>query len=337
MITLLLLHALAPAAAPVHVRLSEWAVQLSVQAVAAGPVRFAVTNAGSIPHAFEIEGRGIERQTPQIQPGDSATLVITLEAGSYEVYCPIGEGSHKKLGMVARLVAGGGRVDAPAAAQPAAGVKRISVVGGGPVIQILPGPFPFPDSAAPVLRAFGDERDGLEAQAKNGPYSNKVSPISGTFAFTAWDKGATRDSVTGTAEFTTADGALWRLVMDRVQTKDVPHHPRFGGVILGLYYHGVTEVHTPLVPTIYSAVALWAFGHLYKNDALVTDNAMVHVMLLSRTRRDGDFALECWDCSKNRIDELQLQILPGPGEPTLDAPGGFLFINWEHSSAARPD
>src|SRR3989441_4144319 len=105
--------------------------------------------------------------------------------------------------------------------------------------------------------------------------------------------------------------------MDRVQTKDVPHHPRFGGVIMGLYYHGVTQVHTPLVPTINSAVALWAFAHLYKNDALVTDNAMVHVMLLSRTRRDGDFALECWNCSKNKIEELQLQILPGPGEPKL--------------------
>ena len=337
MIPLLLLPALAPAPVPVHVRLSEWAVQLSVQAVAAGPVRFAVTNAGSIPHAFEIEGRGVERQTPQIQPGDSATLAITLAAGNYEVYCPIGEGSHKKLGMVARLVAGGARLDDATGAQPVAGVKRISVVGGGPVIQILPGPFPFPDSAAPVLRAFGGEREGLEAQAKNGPYSNNVTPISGTFAFTAWDKGATRDSVTGTAEFTTADGAHWKLVLDRVQTKDVPHHPRFGGVILGLYYHGVTEVHTPLVPTINSAVALWAFGHLYRNDALVTDNAMVHVMLLSRTRRDGDFALDCWDCSRNRVDELQLQILPGPGEPALDAPGGFLFINWEHSSAARPD
>jgi hypothetical protein len=121
-----------------------------------------------------------------------------------------------------------------------------------------------------------------------------------------------------------------------VQTKDVPHHPRFGGVILGLYYHGNTAVHTPLVPTINSAVALWAFGHLYKNAALVTDNAMVHVMLLSHTRRAGDFALACWDCSKNKIEELQLQILPGPGEPKLDAPGGFLFINWETSSSRKP-
>jgi hypothetical protein len=171
---------------------------------------------------------------------------------------------------------------------------------------------------------------------KNGPYSNNVTPIAGTFTFTAWDKGAVRDSVAGIADFTTRDGARWKLVLDRVQTKDVPHHPRFGGVILGLYYHGNTAVHTPLVPTINSAVALWAVGHLYKNDALVTDNAMVHVMLVSRTRRDGDFALGCWDCSKNKIEELQLQILPGPGEPKLAAPGGFLFVNWETSSARKP-
>ena len=121
-----------------------------------------------------------------------------------------------------------------------------------------------------------------------------------------------RDSVNGVAEFTTQDGAQWKLVLDRVQTKDVLHHPRFGGVIMGLYYHGNTAVHTPLVPTINSEVALWAVGHLYKNGDLVTDNAMVHVMLLSRTRRDGDFALDCWDCSKNKIEELQLQILPAP-------------------------
>ncbi|HXJ31518.1 MAG TPA: hypothetical protein VNG35_12805 [Gemmatimonadales bacterium] len=340
MFSLLLLPALLTAPDPVRVTLSEWAVRLSTQAVAAGPVRFAVTNGGSIPHAFEIEGQGIERETRQIQPGDSATLALTLRAGTYEVYCPVGEGSHKKLGMVARLVVGGsgaaGATGAPASYEMHnAAAKAISVVGGGSVIQILPGPFPFPDSAAPILEAFGDEREGLESQVKNGPYSNNVTPISGTFTFTAWDKGAIRDSVDGTAEFTTQDGARWKLVLDRVQTKDVPHHPRFGGVIMGLYYHGITQVHTPLVPTINSAVALWAVGHLYKNGALVTDNAMVHVMLLSHTRRDGDFALACWNCSKNTVDELQLQILPGPGEPKFDAPGGFLFVNWEHSRGER--
>lgn len=341
-IALLALAVAGAAAKPaqVTVRLSEWNVQLSEQTVAEGSVTFAVTNAGSIPHAFEIEGHGIEKETPTIQPGDSATLTVTLKPGTYEVYCPVGNDSHKKLGMVAQLRVGRpagahsvGYTMAMGDARPAA--RAIRVAGGGPVIQILPGPFPFPDSAAPILQAFGDEREGLESQVKNGPYSNNVASISGTFTFDAWDLGATRDSVYGVAEFTAQDGARWKLVMDRVQTKDVPHHPRFGGVILGLYYHGVTGVHTPLVPTISSAVALWSVGHLYRNGALITDTAMVHVMLLSHTRRDGDFALECWDCSRNTVDELQLQILPGPGEPKFAAPGGFLFVNWEKSAAAR--
>ena len=328
-------------------RLSEWKVELSPAAVPAGTVTFTVTNGGSIPHAFEVEGHGVEQETPLIQPGATATLTLALRPGGYEVYCPVGNDSHKKLGMVATLhvTAVGGAV-APAAtdyAMPMAGednaatpaARAIRVTGGGPVIQILPGPFPFPDSAAPILQQFGDEREGLESQVQNGPYSNNVVPISGTFNFRAWDLGATRDSVDGTAQFTTQDGARWKLVMDRVQTKDVPHHPRFGGVIMGLYYHGVTGVHTPLVPTINSAVALWAFGHLYKNDSLVTDGAMVHVMLLSHTRRASDFALACWDCSKNKIDELQLQILPPPGAPKFDAPGGFLFVNWEKSGSGK--
>jgi plastocyanin len=327
--------------APVTAKLSEWKVELSEATVAAGPVTFTVTNAGSIPHAFEVEGHGIEQETSLIQPGSSATLTLTLRPGTYDVYCPVGEDSHKKLGMETHLTvmgpksSGYGGVKVSESQAMPTKVQSIQVTGAGPVIQILPGPFPFADSAAPILKAFGDEREGLESQAQNGPYSNNVAPISGNFTFTAWDKGATRDSVNGVAEFTTQDDTRWKLVLDRVQTKDVPHHPRFGGVIMGLYYHGMTGVHTPLVPTINSAVALWAFGHLYRNGTLVTDNAMVHVMQLSRTRRDGDFALACWDCSKNKIEELQLQVLPAPGEPKFDAPGGFLFVNWEKSRSRK--
>ncbi len=339
--------------AAVSAKLSEWKVELSERTITAGTVTFTIANVGSIPHALEVEGKGIEQETAVIQPGSSATLTLALKPGTYEVYCPVGEDSHKKLGMETHLTVTASKAPAASGAgesemggasmsemseSRAMGdkVQAIRVTGGGPVIQILPGPFPFPDSAAPILKQFGDEKEGLESQVKNGPYSNNVAPISGRFTFTAQDLGPVRDSVAGVAEFTTQDGARWKLVLDRVQTKDVPHHPRFGGVILGLYYHGNTAVHTPLVPTINSAVALWAVGHLYRNGALVTDNAQTHVMLLSRTRRDGDFALACWDCSKNKIEELQVQILPGPGEPKFDAPGGFLFINWEKSSSAKP-
>ena len=332
------------APAPVTAELSEWTIRLSAATVPAGPVAITVTNGGSIPHALEVEGHGTERETPLIQPGASATLTLDLEPGTYEVYCPVGVDSHKKLGMETHLKVVGGEGSADGGGEKArvsdseageATGKWIRVTGGGPVIQILPGPFPFPDSAGPILQAFGPEHEALEGQIQNGPYSNNVAPISGRFSFSALDRGAVRDSVDGTAEFTTRDGARWKVVLDRVQTTDVPHHPKFGGVILGLYYHGNTGVHTPLVPTINSAVALWSVAHLYRNDARVSDSAYVHVMLLSHTRRPGNYALECWDCSKNRVDELQLQITPGPGQPKFDAPGGFLFVNWERS-AARP-
>ena len=340
---------------PVSAKLSEWTIQLSEATVPAGQVTFTITNGGNIPHAFEVEGQGTEQETPLIQPGASTTLTLTLKPGTYEVYCPVGEDSHKKLGMEAHLkVVSAAGATGSSGYQRGAAFKRqpksehgemaehdgtaapaepIRVTGGGPVIQILPGPFPFPDSAGPILKSFGEEHEALESQSQNGPYSNNVVPISGTFTFSAWDKGAIRDSVDGVAEFTTHDGARWKVVLDRVQTTDVPHHPKFGGVIRGLYYHGATGVHTPLVPTINSAVALWSIAHLYKNGERVTDNAYVHVMLLSRTRRDKDFALACWDCSKNKLEELQLQITPAPGEPKFDAPGGFLFVNWERSGS----
>src|SRR2546429_4745999 len=90
-------------AAQVSVKLSEWNVGLSQASIAAGPVTFVVTNAGSIPHGFEVEEQGIEKEIEMIQPGASDTLTLILKAGSYEVYCPVGSDSHKKLGMDTQL------------------------------------------------------------------------------------------------------------------------------------------------------------------------------------------------------------------------------------------
>ncbi|HET7042269.1 MAG TPA: hypothetical protein VFI13_09625, partial [Gemmatimonadales bacterium] len=284
-----------PPPTPITVRLTEWKVEASTPRAAVGPVRFVITNAGTIPHAFEVEGRGLERETHLLQPGQVDSLTLTLRAGKYELYCPVGAGSHEHLGMVTHLVVGNAAATADRdedhdGEMSSMASQTITVTGGGPVVQILPGPFPFADSAAAVIAARpADQAEDLRHKVERGPYSNNVAVISGNATFSAWDRGATGDSVSGTAEFTTQDGARWKLVLDRVQTKDIPFNPRFGGAILGLYYHGASGVHTPLVPTIKSAVALWAFGHLYKNDALVTDGAMVHVMLLSRTRRANNF------------------------------------------------
>ncbi len=329
--------------ATIAVELDEWTVTLDSPNVAAGPVVFHVHNAGTIPHAFEVEGKGVERETGPIAPGDSGTLSMNLRAGHYEVYCPIGHDSHRKLGMQADLDAGSSSETGRGAGygqdtgehreRDSTGTdKLIRVTGGGPVIQILPGPFPLADSAATVIKQRpADQQKDLLAKTRNGPYSNHVKRIEGTIRLTAWERGAVRDSVEGEASFSTSDGARWRLVLDTVQTRDIPFNPRFGGVIMGLYYHGASGVHTPLVPTITSKVALWAWARLYRGGALVTDRAMVHIMLLSRTRRNGDFALSCWDCSMNPIEELQLQVTPPPGAAPFPAPGGVLFLNWEKS------
>ena len=368
-------HADAPTASMVRVNLSEWKVEVTPTTIPPGPVAFEVTNAGKIPHALEVEGRGTERSTPQIQPGTSATLKLNLRSGSYETYCPVGKGSHKMLGMLGHLNVGnasqashasandqagrgaygrpeenvGGKMSEDEHAEHehgemyasdkdehASGAKSMRVVGGGTVIQILPGPFPFADSAMSVIQARpADQQADLTKKSHLGPYSNNVAKISGDISLVAVDRGASGDLVAGTATFTAQDGARWKVAMDRVQTKDIPFNPRFGGVIMGLFYHGASGVHTPLVPTIQSSLALWAFGHLYKNDQLVTDNAMVHIMLLSRTRRVSDWALDCWDCSGRPVEELQLQVTPAPNTPAFDAPGGFLFVNWEKSSGER--
>ena len=322
----------------IQVRLSEWKVEASTTTTSMGPVRFVITNAGSIPHAFEVEGPGLERETHLLRPGQVDSLTVTLRKGDYELYCPVGNGSHEHLGMIAHLQSGaaaGSSSSRSGAMAPTTGApaRGIQVTGGGPVVQILPGPFPFRDSAEVVIAARpADQQADLHHKVEQGPYSNNVAVISGMARFSAWDGGTTGDSVSGTADFTTQDGVRWRLVLDQVQTRDIPFNPRFGGVIMGLYYHGASGVHTPLVPTITSAVALWAYGHLYRNDMLVADAAPVHIMLLSRTRRADDFALSCWDCSHNPVEELQLQVTPAAGQPPFDAPGGVLFVNWEKSA-----
>ena len=72
-----------------------------------GTYAFKAMNNGTVAHALEIEGNGIEAKTGEIQPGSSATLQIALtKAGTYEMYCPID--GHKQQGMKGNVTVGGG-------------------------------------------------------------------------------------------------------------------------------------------------------------------------------------------------------------------------------------
>ncbi|MGH7718473.1 MAG: hypothetical protein ACREON_06475 [Gemmatimonadaceae bacterium] len=225
--------------------------------------------------------------------------------------------------------------DTAARTDTAAAVRVVSVTGGGPVIQVLPGPAQFADSAMPIIERMPPEQQQMmKMMARNGPFSDKVAQVSGTFAATFWDRGAGGDSVSGVAEFRSQDGASWRVVLDRVAAQDLsPMEPTFGGVATDLGYHGATGIHAPLVPTVRSAVSYWGMAEVYRNGQLVADLAPVHVMMTSDTRGD-DFAYKCWNCSGNPIEQLHLMLPPLEGRP-YRVPGGVLHVMWEKSQFER--
>lgn len=214
-----------------------------------------------------------------------------------------------------------------------AGVRIFTVTGGGPVIQVLPGPAQFADSAKPVVdRMPAEAREMMTMMGRNGPFSDKVAVVDGTVSATYWDRGAAGDSVTGTAEFRTQDGAAWRVVIKQVDAKDPnPMEPHFGGVASDLTYHGATGIHAPFVPTVRSAVSFWGMADVFRNGTLVAQDAPMHTMMTSDTRGD-DFAYKCWDCTAEPIEQFHLMLMAMGSIKPYQVPGGVLHVMWEKST-----
>jgi plastocyanin len=54
------------------------------------------------PHAVEIEGKGVEKESAVAGPGDRVSVSARLKRGTYEFYCPVD--GHKADGMKGTLV-----------------------------------------------------------------------------------------------------------------------------------------------------------------------------------------------------------------------------------------
>src|SRR5829696_8256058 len=67
-----------------------------------GTYVFKAVNSGGTVHALEVEGEGIEEETEEIQPGQSAELKVKLKTGTYELYCPVD--GHKEEGMEGKII-----------------------------------------------------------------------------------------------------------------------------------------------------------------------------------------------------------------------------------------
>ena len=66
----------------------------------AGTVTIDFTNQSSVPHAVEIEGNGVQKETKVITKSD-ATLSAKLKPGKYDFFCPVD--GHRMAGMEGTL------------------------------------------------------------------------------------------------------------------------------------------------------------------------------------------------------------------------------------------
>jgi plastocyanin len=88
--------------ASVEVHLREYGIQMP-ETLPAGPTTFVVHNDGLKYHSFKLEAPGNEAILDKpLPPGETGSLTVTLKAGEYKVYCPIG--SHEVKGMTRKLV-----------------------------------------------------------------------------------------------------------------------------------------------------------------------------------------------------------------------------------------
>jgi len=75
----------------------EFKIKLPKTTLPAGSYTFDVRNDGKIPHDLVVNGEGMKKGTPLIDPGQSNSLKVDLKAGTYDVYCSVP--GHKQAGM----------------------------------------------------------------------------------------------------------------------------------------------------------------------------------------------------------------------------------------------
>jgi uncharacterized cupredoxin-like copper-binding protein len=69
-----------------------------------GKATIVMTNpSGSgLKHGIEVEGKGIEKRGPNVGPGHTSKVTVTLKKGKYAFYCPVD--GHKQAGMKGTIV-----------------------------------------------------------------------------------------------------------------------------------------------------------------------------------------------------------------------------------------
>lgn len=85
---------------------TEYALHLSQSAFTPGHYQFVVDDQGHMQHSLAISGPGVNgQQTSTLDPGQSARLDVTLQPGTYQLWCPVD--GHRELGMSTTITVAG--------------------------------------------------------------------------------------------------------------------------------------------------------------------------------------------------------------------------------------
>jgi uncharacterized cupredoxin-like copper-binding protein len=66
----------------------------------AGKITFKFSNPSAVPHAFAVEGKGVDEETETVTNSGSS-VTVDLKPGSYQFYCPVP--GHREAGMEGKL------------------------------------------------------------------------------------------------------------------------------------------------------------------------------------------------------------------------------------------
>jgi uncharacterized cupredoxin-like copper-binding protein len=86
----------------VNVTLQEMSISLDSSQLKAGTITFVVTNNGFMDHDFAIRGNGVDQKTLTLNSGESATLTVNLEPGTYTYICTMP--GHEQGGMTGTFI-----------------------------------------------------------------------------------------------------------------------------------------------------------------------------------------------------------------------------------------
>jgi len=69
----------------------------------AGTVTISMKNPSTsgMPHGIAVQGNGVDKDGPTVQPGGTSTVTVTLKPGTYSYYCPVA--GHEAAGMKGTL------------------------------------------------------------------------------------------------------------------------------------------------------------------------------------------------------------------------------------------